>query len=63
MMDSGNNRGGEGGSRHAPDTPIKSVLSIALIGPDDDRRRAFMNVLSGRQSTEIREFNSYPTES
>ncbi len=60
MMDSGNNRGGEGGSRYSPDTPIKSVLSIALIGPDDDRRRAFMNVLSGRQSTEIREFNSYP---
>jgi pilus assembly protein CpaE len=61
MMDSGNNKGGgEGSSRYSSDTPIKTVLSIALIGPDDDRRRAFMNVLSGRQSTEIREFNSYP---
>lgn len=61
MIDSGNSKSGEPDSRYAPDTPIKSVLSIALIGPDDDRRRAFMNVLSGRQSTEIREFNSYPT--
>jgi pilus assembly protein CpaE len=61
MMDSGNSKSGEPDSRHAPDTPIKSVLSIALIGPDDDRRRAFMSVLSGRQSTEIREFSSYPT--
>ena len=61
MMESGNSNSGEPDSRQAPDTPIKSVLSIALIGPDDDRRRAFMSVLSGRQSTEIREFSSYPT--
>ena len=60
-MESGNSNGSEPDSRQAPDTPIKSVLSIALIGPDDDRRRAFMSVLSGRQSTEIREFTSYPT--
>ena len=60
-MESGNSNSGEPDSRQAPDTPIKSVLSIALIGPDDDRRRAFMSVLSGRQSTEIREFSSYPT--
>lgn len=61
MMDSGNSRNGDAGSRQFSDPPIKNVLSIALIGPDDDRRRAFMNVLSGRQSTEIQEFNSYPT--
>ena len=61
MMESGNSKSGEPDSRQAPDSPIKSVLSIALIGPDDDRRRAFMSVLSGRQSTEVREFSSYPT--
>lgn len=60
MLEFGNSRDGEGDSRHSPDMPIKSALSIALIGPDEDRRRAFMNVLSGRQSTEIREFTSYP---
>jgi pilus assembly protein CpaE len=61
MIESGNGRGGDS-DRQGPDAPIKSVLSIALIGPDDDRRRAFMSVLSGRQSTEIQEFNSYPTK-
>lgn len=60
MLEFGNSRDGESDSRQGPDTPIKSTLSIALIGPDEDRRRAFMNVLSGRQSTEIREFTSYP---
>src|SRR5665213_1082465 len=60
MNDFGNSRGRES-DRLGTDPSIKSVLSIALIGPDEDRRRAFMNVLSGRQSTEIQEFNSYPT--
>jgi pilus assembly protein CpaE len=60
MNDSGNSKGGDS-DRQGSDSPIKSVLSIALIGPDEDRRRAFMNVLSGRQSTEIQEFTSYPT--
>ena len=60
MNDFGNSKGGDS-DRQGSDSPIKSVLSIALIGPDEDRRRAFMNVLSGRQSTEIQEFNSYPT--
>jgi pilus assembly protein CpaE len=59
MNDSGNSKGGDS-ERQTSDSPIKSLLSIALIGPDEDRRRAFMNVLSGRQSTEIQEFNSYP---
>ena len=59
MNDTGNSKGGDS-ERQTSDSPIKSLLSIALIGPDEDRRRAFMNVLSGRQSTEIQEFNSYP---
>src|SRR6266567_124328 len=60
MNDFGNSKGGDS-DRQGSDSPMKSVLSIALIGPDEDRRRAFMNVLSGRQSTEIQEFTSYPT--
>ncbi len=59
MSDFGNSKDG-GSDRQNSDAPIKSILSIALIGPDDDRRRAFMNVISGRQSTEIHEFTSYP---
>jgi pilus assembly protein CpaE len=60
MHDSGNSKGGDS-DRQGSDSPIKSLLSIALIGPDEDRRRAFMNVLAGRQSTEIQEITSYPT--
>ena len=60
MNDFRNSRGRES-HLQGTDPSIKSVLSIALIGPDEDRRRAFMNVLSGRQSTEIQEFTSYPT--
>ena len=52
---------GNDSDRSGSEAPIKSVLSIALIGPDEDRRRAFMNVLAGRQATEIQEFTSYPT--
>ena len=36
------------------------VLSIALIGPDEESRRAAVSVISGCQSGEIREFSSYP---
>jgi pilus assembly protein CpaE len=60
MNDFGNSKGADL-DRQGSDSPMKSVLSIALIGPDEDRRRAFMNVLSGRQSTEIQEFTAYPT--
>ena len=59
MNDFGNR--GSNSDRQGSEPPIKSVLSIALIGPDEDRRRAFMNVLAGRQATEIQEFTSYPT--
>ena len=43
-----------------PDSLGADVLSIALIGPDEDRRRAAANALAGCQGGEIREFSSYP---
>jgi pilus assembly protein CpaE len=36
------------------------ILSIALIGPDDDSRQAAASVIAGCQCGEIREFSSYP---
>ena len=60
MTESGNSKSGESDPRQASDTPIKKVLSIALIGPDDNRRKAFMSVLSGLPNNEIREFTSFP---
>jgi pilus assembly protein CpaE len=62
MMDSGNSKSGEPDSRQAPDTPIKSVLSIALIGPDDYRRKAFLSALSQHQGAEVHEFTSLPPD-
>jgi len=35
------------------------MLSIALIGPDEERRKA-ATALAGCQGGEIREFSSYP---
>jgi Flp pilus assembly CpaE family ATPase len=35
-------------------------LSIALIGPDEQRRRAVAYALAGCQGSEVREFTSYP---
>jgi len=43
-----------------PDSLGADVLSIALIGPDEDRRRAAASALAGCQGGEIREFSSYP---
>ncbi len=62
MTESGNSKSGEAESRQDPDTPFKSVLSIALIGPGDDRRRSFMSVLSGFPGTDIHEFTSFPPD-
>jgi Flp pilus assembly CpaE family ATPase len=47
------------------DTPLSSafstnVLSIALIGPDVELRKAAVGALSGCHDGEIREFSSYP---
>ncbi len=60
MTEPGNSKSGEQEPRPAPDTPIKSVLSIALIGPDDDRRKALMTVLADCPGTRIHEFMSFP---
>ena len=43
-----------------PDSLGADVLSIALVGPDEDRRRAAASALAGCQGGEIREFSSYP---
>ncbi len=43
-----------------PDSLGADVLSIALIGPDEDRRKALATALNSCQSGEIREFSSYP---
>jgi len=62
MTESGNSKSGEQDSRQAPDTPVKSVLSVALIGPDDDRRKAFMIGLSRHQNSNIHEYTSFPPD-
>jgi len=43
-----------------PDSLGGNVLSIALIGPDEDRRKAASTALTGCQGGGIREFSSYP---
>ena len=43
-----------------PDSFGADPLSIALIGPDEQRRRAVAYALAGCQGTEVREFTSYP---
>jgi pilus assembly protein CpaE len=62
MTDSGNSKNGDMETRQTPDTPFNSVVSIALIGPDDHRRKAFLNALSVRQSAEVSEFTSFPPD-
>jgi CheY-like chemotaxis protein len=62
MTESGNSKSGEPDPRQAPDTPIKSVLSIALIGPNDDRRRTILGVLSEYQGAKVSEFTSFPPD-
>jgi pilus assembly protein CpaE len=43
-----------------PDSFGEEALSIALIGPDDERRHAAGMVLVGCNGGDIREFSSYP---
>jgi Flp pilus assembly CpaE family ATPase len=43
-----------------PDSFGADPLSIALIGPDEQRRRAAAFALAGCQGSEVREFTSYP---
>ena len=62
MKQHGKSKSGEPDAHHDPDTSIDSVLSIALIGPDEHRRKAFLSILSERKGTEIREFTSFPSD-
>ena len=43
-----------------PDSLGNDLLSIALIGPDEGRRKAAATALAGCQGGEIREFSTYP---
>jgi pilus assembly protein CpaE len=45
---------------HDPDALSSKVLSVALIGPQEQRRRAVANALAGSQASVAREFTSYP---
>jgi pilus assembly protein CpaE len=40
----------------------RSVLSVALVGPDDQRRMAIAAAIAGRAGAVIEEFSSYPNE-
>ena len=44
-----------------PDTLGNSVLSVALIGPADTRRRPLANALATLQGSTIREYTAYPS--
>ncbi len=43
-----------------PDALGTNVLSVALIGPEEQRRKAIANALTGPQASVTREFSSYP---
>jgi pilus assembly protein CpaE len=43
-----------------PDSLGSDVLTIALIGPDEGRRKAAASALAGAQGGDIREFSTYP---
>jgi pilus assembly protein CpaE len=43
-----------------PDSLGADALSIALIGPDEERRKAAVMTLAGCQGVVVREFSSYP---
>jgi pilus assembly protein CpaE len=45
---------------HDPDALGAKVLSVALIGPQEQRRRAVASALAGSQASITREFTSYP---
>ena len=44
------------------DASDRSALSVALIGPDEQRRKAVAAALSGRHGVVLREFSSFPTD-
>ena len=45
---------------HDPDALGANVLSVALIGPAEQRRKAVASALAGSQASVTREFPSYP---
>ncbi len=45
---------------HDPDALGANVLSVALIGPQEQRRKAVASALAGSQASVTREFSSYP---
>jgi pilus assembly protein CpaE len=45
---------------HDPDALGSKVLSVALIGPQEQRRKAVASALAGSQASVTREFTSYP---
>ena len=45
---------------HDPDALGSKVLSVALIGPQEQRRKAVASALVGSQASVAREFTSYP---
>jgi pilus assembly protein CpaE len=45
---------------HGPDALGSKVLSVALIGPQEQRRKAVASALAGSQAGVTREFTSYP---
>jgi Flp pilus assembly CpaE family ATPase len=44
------------------DAPEAELLSVALIGPDEEKRSAVARALAETQRADIREFDSYPPE-
>ena len=44
-----------------PDSIGSGLLSIAVIGPDEGRRKAISSALAKCPGAEVREFSSYPT--
>lgn len=47
-------------SRQAPNPVAAAHLSIALVGPDEERRTALATTLAGFPGNVVREFSSYP---
>jgi pilus assembly protein CpaE len=45
---------------HDPDALGAKVLSVALIGPQEQRRKAVASALAGSQASVTKEFTSYP---
>lgn len=61
MQASGGNNGSSIFSRGS-DASVAGVLSIALIGPDEDRRKQLVSALEGVQGCTVREFTSFPPD-